>query len=123
MKKIITAWDVELCKEAGETVIEYDEHDIITAIAEENARRLGISMVRKDVSPQAPAGTAHSTVVAAEDILSEEFARQWQAEFPMLAHTIHVANCSQAPQAKRVRRAIEEYLDSWLTAGMDWEYW
>ena len=121
MKKIITAWDVELCKESGQTVIEYDEHDIVTAIAEENARRLGISIVRKETAK--PGTQAGAPVPAGQDVLLEEFARTWQAEFPLLAHTIHVANCSQAPQGKRVRRAIEDYLDSWLTAGMDWNYW
>lgn len=126
MKKIITAWDIELCKEAGKTVMEYGENDIVTAIAEENARRLGVSLVRTAASPQhqALAGAQPSSpVTTGADVLSEDFARQWQGEFPLLAHTIHVANCSQAPQAKRVRRAIEDYLDSWLTAGMDWEYW
>lgn len=55
--------------------------------------------------------------------LSEEEARTWQAEFPSLARTIHVANCSHGPQARRVRGALDAYLDSWLAKGMDWESW
>lgn len=128
MKKIITAWDVELCKDEGKTVIEYDSSDIVTAIAEENAKRLGISLVMRgsaNASKQAVAVADQNAnaVKYTEDIFSDEFARQWQEEFPLLSHTIHVANCSQAPQSKRVRRSIEDYLDSWLTAGMDWQYW
>jgi selenocysteine lyase/cysteine desulfurase len=50
-------------------------------------------------------------------------AEAWQQEFPSLASTIHVANCSHGPQAWRVRGAIDAYLDSWLEKGMDWESW
>lgn len=41
----------------------------------------------------------------------------------ILKDVFHVANCSQGPQAKRVRKAINTYLDNWLTEGMDWDYW
>lgn len=50
-------------------------------------------------------------------------ARRWRREFPALAETIHLANCSHGPQSRRVRRAIEGYLDSWRRRGMDWEAW
>ncbi|TMW71184.1 aminotransferase class V-fold PLP-dependent enzyme [Alteribacter natronophilus] len=56
-------------------------------------------------------------------LITEEDAKEWQKEFPILRDVIHVGNCSQAPQAKKVRLAIEKYLDNWLTVGMDWEYW
>ena len=49
--------------------------------------------------------------------------KQWRQEFPLLATTVHLANCSQAPQAKRVRTAIEAYLKSWREDGMNWELW
>ncbi|WP_078592636.1 aminotransferase class V-fold PLP-dependent enzyme [Evansella clarkii] len=58
-----------------------------------------------------------------EKIITEEIAKEWQKEFPILKEVIHVGNCSQAPQSRRVRAAIEEYLDNWLTVGMDWDYW
>lgn len=55
--------------------------------------------------------------------IDEGQAEAWQQEFPSLASTIHVANCSHGPQAWRVRGAIDAYLDSWLEKGMDWESW
>lgn len=61
------------------------------------------------------------------EIRPEQFgddeARTWQEEFPGLAATIHVANCSHGPQSRRVRAAVDAYLDSWLAKGMDWEGW
>ncbi|UCC83888.1 MAG: aminotransferase class V-fold PLP-dependent enzyme [Gemmatimonadota bacterium] len=55
--------------------------------------------------------------------INDEEAEAWQQEFPSLATTIHVSNCSHGPQAWRVRGAIDAYLDSWLEKGMDWESW
>ena len=55
--------------------------------------------------------------------ISDDEAREWQREFPGLAGTIHVANCSHGPQARRVRDAIEGYLNGWLDRGMDWDAW
>ena len=55
--------------------------------------------------------------------LSDSEARDWQCEFPSLASTVHVANCSHGPQSRRVRSAVDAYLDSWLAEGMDWESW
>ncbi|UCC71502.1 MAG: aminotransferase class V-fold PLP-dependent enzyme [Gemmatimonadota bacterium] len=54
---------------------------------------------------------------------SDDEARAWQREFPSLAATVHVANCSHGPQSLRVRGAVDAYLDSWLEKGMDWESW
>jgi len=55
--------------------------------------------------------------------ISDAEAREWQREFPGLAGTIHVANCSHGPQSRRVRDAIDGYLASWLERGMDWDAW
>jgi selenocysteine lyase/cysteine desulfurase len=57
------------------------------------------------------------------DRFGDDEARAWQEEFPSLAATIHVANCSHGPQSRRVRAAVDAYLDSWLAKGMDWEGW
>jgi len=51
-----------------------------------------------------------------------EIAR-WREEFPILDKVIHCGNCSQSPQSHRVRAAIDEYLNNWLTVGMDWNSW
>lgn len=48
---------------------------------------------------------------------------EWRAQFPALERTVHLANCSQAPQSIRVRRAIEGYLNDWAETGMNWERW
>jgi len=55
--------------------------------------------------------------------LSEADILKWREEFPILKNTIHVGNCSQGAQSKRVRAAINAYLDNWLTVGMDWDSW
>jgi len=56
-------------------------------------------------------------------LISEEEVDRWREEFPILKNVIHVANCSQSAQSKRVRAAINKYLDNWLTVGMDWDQW
>jgi len=55
--------------------------------------------------------------------LDEAAARRWQTEFPGLTDTNHLANCSHGPQSRRVRAAVDAYLDSWLRRGMDWDLW
>jgi selenocysteine lyase/cysteine desulfurase len=41
----------------------------------------------------------------------------------MVAESIYLANCSQAPQATPVRAAIDDFLTDWSTKGMNWEGW
>lgn len=55
--------------------------------------------------------------------ITDAEATEWRREFPSLATTVHVANCSHGPQSRRVRSAIDAYLESWLEAGMDWDAW
>jgi selenocysteine lyase/cysteine desulfurase len=47
----------------------------------------------------------------------------WRKQFPILENGIHLANCSQSPQSLRVRSAVQEYLNNWNEAGMNWEGW
>lgn len=49
--------------------------------------------------------------------------QRWRQEFPILSTTIHLANCSQSPQSKRVKNSIEAYLRSWREEGMNWDAW
>lgn len=49
--------------------------------------------------------------------------QEWRSEFPILAQTAYLANCSQSPQSVRVRRAVEGYLDDWAETGMNWGKW
>jgi len=46
-----------------------------------------------------------------------------RAGIPILATTIPMNNCSQAPQTTVTRAAAERYLESWDTRGMDWDAW
>lgn len=48
---------------------------------------------------------------------------QFRARFPILAHKIHLANCSQAPLSIDVRQALERYQQSLIEEGMAWEIW
>ena len=47
----------------------------------------------------------------------------WRARIPLLASTIPMNNCSQAPQTDVARAAAERYLESWNADGMDWDAW
>ena len=47
----------------------------------------------------------------------------WRRQIPLLAHSIPMNNCSQAPQSSATRAAAERYLESWNTNGMDWDAW
>ena len=49
--------------------------------------------------------------------------KAWRARIPLLATTIPMNNCSQAPQMVITRAAAERYLDSWNRCGMDWDDW
>ncbi len=46
-----------------------------------------------------------------------------RARIPLLASTIPMNNCSQAPQTDETRAAAERYLESWNRTGMDWDAW
>jgi selenocysteine lyase/cysteine desulfurase len=47
----------------------------------------------------------------------------WRSQFPILERAVHLANCSQSPQALRVRKAVDGYLDDWKENAMNWEKW
>ena len=55
--------------------------------------------------------------------LSAETVAEWRKEFPVLSKVNSLANCSQEPQSRKSRAAIESYLDNWATVGMDWDFW
>lgn len=48
---------------------------------------------------------------------------EWRKEFPVLSKVNYLSNCSQGPQSRKNRAAIESYLDNWATAGMDSDFW
>lgn len=47
----------------------------------------------------------------------------WRRRIPLLATTIPLNNCSQAPLLEPVRAAADAWLDGWNRNGMDWEGW
>ncbi|RKL62293.1 aminotransferase class V-fold PLP-dependent enzyme [Thermoanaerobacteraceae bacterium SP2] len=130
MKTIITAWDIEDARSNGKNEI-IVEDAIITEMAKDLAEKLGMKIITRgsgekpnerysgsEINIREHADFSHKTLR-----ITEEDAEKWKEEFPILKDIIHVGNCSQGPQAKRVRKAIERYLDNWLTVGMDWDYW
>ena len=52
--------------------------------------------------------------------LSAETVAEWRKEFPVLSKVNSLANCSQVPQSRKSRAAIESYLDNWATVGQVW---
>ena len=123
MKNFITAQDVEVAHQQGQRQLIISQFDVVTSVAQEVADRKGILFVTQDALVKEPVfNTGRETGGSAGDI-SESEVELWRQEFPILKEIIHVGNCSQSAQAKRVRGSIERYLDNWLTIGMDWEYW
>jgi selenocysteine lyase/cysteine desulfurase len=50
-------------------------------------------------------------------------AAAYRERFPLLRHTIHLGNCSQAPLSTDVVDAMHSYERSLLEVGMDWLSW
>ncbi len=63
------------------------------------------------------------TVPPYRALLGESEVDRWREEFPILKSAVHLGGCSQGAQSRRVRAALEGYLDNWLTVGMDWDGW
>jgi selenocysteine lyase/cysteine desulfurase len=47
----------------------------------------------------------------------------WRRRIPLADELVLMQNCSQTPPCDRTRAAADAYLDSWRTAGMDWDSW
>ncbi|MCF8567465.1 aminotransferase class V-fold PLP-dependent enzyme [Alicyclobacillus tolerans] len=58
-----------------------------------------------------------------EHPLHEHGWQEHRLNFPILSRKIHLANCSMGPKSIPVQNAIQEYLDSWGSKGMDWDFW
>lgn len=143
MRNFITASDIELVKTIGKNEISIGKNDVITGIARERADKLGIKIiVSKTPTQTIPGDSGSANQVSAGPFFPSFLARNtvqpatqpdtamlpydidaWRAKFPILKHSIHVANCSQAPQSDYTREAAEAYLESWNSMGMDWDAW
>lgn len=119
MKKIITSADIDQLVREGKREIYLDGDVVITSFAAEVAQKFNINIIdrRKGQTNNSVIGTYSNP------LMDEKVINEWRKEFPILEKAIHVGNCSQAPQARRVRKAINDYLDNWLTIGMNWDYW
>lgn len=149
MKKFYTAQDVEFAASKGENVIRVKKTDVVTSIAAETAQKKGIRFVseedfqsgtivvkpaeistykeEKSINTNKYANNSIDTSIIKKlpykQLMSDSEVEKWRQEFPILKTAIHVGNCSQSAQSLRVRKAINDYLDNWLTVGMDWEGW
>lgn len=140
MKRFITVAEVEALVARGETLLACGADDVVTSAAKDLAQSRGIQLslggapaaprpafggARTVAAPQAGpgAGGGLDGPYQFNGRMSEGDFIRWREEFPILKTVAHVANCSQSAQAKRVRGAINRYLDNWLSVGMDWDYW
>lgn len=136
MRKFYTAQDVEYAASKGEKTITINKNDVITSIAAEEANKRNIRFVVQGTETNMPINESTNTnypnnrlvskkviVPAYKGLINEQEIDKWRQEFPILKDVIHVGNCSQSAQARRVRNAIDRYLDNWLTVGMDWDSW
>jgi len=46
-----------------------------------------------------------------------------RARIPLLRTTVPMNGCSQAPQTTDTQLAVDRYMESWSTTGMDWDLW
>ena len=132
MKRFITGDNVLTAIREGKKSIFISENDVLTDVAKETASSHGITFVKTAdelsavlSSEPAKAGRIQGSVkkLPYRGLMSEDEVTKWREEFPILKNVIHVGNCSQSAQSKRVRAAINSYLDNWLDIGMDWEGW
>lgn len=142
MKRFITATDIQEVLRAGGTTIPVGPNDVITSAARDIAQSKGLTFSgaegMSEAAISAPHANSHASSVYRipqpgpgnvdgqyrfSGMLSEADILKWREEFPILKNIVHVGNCSQSAQAKRVRAAINAYLDNWLTVGMDWDQW
>lgn len=134
MKKFYTAQDVEEAVLRNQKTIMISEIDVVTSVAKEAAAKNGVVFKTLDATtapiliedkPYISKSTTSNEIISVpyKGIISDSEVNRWREEFPILKNIIHAANCSQAPQSKRVRNAIESYLDNWNTVGMDWGFW
>ncbi len=149
MRKFITADDVERHAREGGGPFFYGPKDVLTDVAKETAYRLGISLVLQESASVAASpskstpesrspsnvirlgtsavseGTAFGSVMptATSSPFSDGEMKRWRSEFPCLKDFVHVANCSQGAQSTRVSEAVQGYMNSWNSSGMDWDFW
>jgi selenocysteine lyase/cysteine desulfurase len=142
VKKFFTGQDVEYYASKGESTIIVGENDVVTSIAKEVAEKKGIKFVTDNdskittqnvVQNQNFKNNTDNRIAVKNDkqiiapkykgLISEQEVNKWREEFPILKDVIHLGNCSQSAQSKRVRAAINSYLDNWNTIGMDWDSW
>lgn len=146
MKQFITMTDIDSVLLRNEKTIVISPQDVVTSAARDYAQSKGISFsvaaesdnapvfAQLGTAPAAPMTMPQATAPQAQKrpaisvgpfkgSLSDADIEKWREEFPILKTAIHVGNCSQSAQSKRVRAAINRYLDNWLSIGMDWDYW
>lgn len=129
MQNVITSAEIDQWLREGRNTVSLDTDAVFTTMATGMARQHNLNIIRK-------ASTTEHSVLTRESsgqdqplqgytnpLLNEKVIEEWRQEFPILQNVIHVGNCSQAPQSRRVRDEINKYLDNWLTVGMDWDYW
>jgi len=141
MKRFITASDVQDILRSGGTSIPVGPDDVITSAARDMAQSKGLAFSGSGGIPRVTLSPSHTVVGSStykipqpspgnvdgpyrfSGILNDADILKWREEFPILKNIIHAGNCSQSAQSKRVRAAINAYLDNWLTVGMDWDSW
>ena len=152
MKKFYTAADVNFYASKGESVIYIQPEDVVTSVAREEAEKKGIQFsisgivepasscqISKVLPSQVPKEMGNHILQRSvcqpdnyyvkvkdlpyKNLLSNAEVEQWREEFPILKDVVHLGNCSQSAQSKRVLAGIQRYLDNWGSIGMDWDSW
>ena len=152
MKKFYTAADVNFYASKGESVIYIQPEDVVTSVAREEAEKKGIQFsisgivepasscqISKVLPSQVPKDMGNHILQRSvcqpdnyyvkvkdlpyKNLLSNAEVEQWREEFPILKDVVHLGNCSQSAQSKRVLAGIQRYLDNWGSIGMDWDSW
>lgn len=142
MREIITSDDVQRHISTSDSDFEVSPEAVITDVAKEEAERLGVVIVRAeeprsrddeqemfsavriiDLARGGSEAPLAAPAVRRSSPFSDDEHRRWRSEFPGLENSVHLANCSQGAQSYEVSQAIDEYMQNWLSEGMDWNYW
>jgi selenocysteine lyase/cysteine desulfurase len=121
LKDIVTSADVDTWAKDGQKEVHLEKDVVLTSYAEELARKLNIKVYQNNTT--SAGGKDSPRGGFSNPLMDERNIENWRKEFPILKTVIHCGNCSQAPQSIRVRDSITNYLENWLTVGMDWDYW
>jgi len=149
MRNFITTNDVDMAVSAGKRELSLGPEDVLTAMAKEQAQKLGVRITFRDHAGPAAGAAGLASGGSAGSASAGTFVpgfisggsstvgrsagsaggnspagyniEAWRKRIPILSREVHVANCSHAPQSDMTLAAAQEYLTTWDQVCMAWD--